>query len=226
MISIKTDFTGSIFVWTKDYLIQVLTTGKNPILTNPLLIHAINVIDRADFVPERLKSQAYNDVEIQLGYGESLTKPTTLMHMLELLRPDYGQKILDIGSGTGYAATILGVVVGASGSVYSLERIQWLWEQARINYLKYKNQAPNVNFLYRDGLDGLANQAPFDRIHIAFAVDKVPDILKNQLKVNGGILVAPTKDYNLKVIERNGIEQFTEETLPGVYIEVGKTGLA
>jgi len=124
MINIKTNFGSGVFTWTKEYMIQLLTTGKNPVVTNPLLINALTEIDRADFVPERLKRQAYIDVELNIGFGESLTKPTTLFLMLNKLNPDVGQKILDLGSGTGYSATILGHIASKTGSVFSLERVQ------------------------------------------------------------------------------------------------------
>jgi len=72
----------------------------------------------------------------------------------------------------------------------------------------------------------LANQAPFDRIHIAFAIESIPENLKRQLKVNGGMLICPTSDYNLKIVERNGIDEFVEEIVPGLVMEAGKSGLA
>jgi protein-L-isoaspartate(D-aspartate) O-methyltransferase len=225
-MQIKTNFATGVFTWTKEYLIQVLTTGKNPIVVSPLLIDAINKVDRKDFVPEMLKHMAYNDVELHIGHGESLSKPTIIMSMLQALKPDVGQKILDIGTGTGYVATILGYIVGEKGSVFSIDRIQWLWEQARVNHSKYKPLSPNVLFMYRDGLDGLPQQSPYDRILVSFAIDQIPDALKRQLKVNNGMLVVPTKDYNLRVIERHSIDEFTEEIIPGIYIDQGKSGLA
>lgn len=218
--------SGGVFSWSRQYLLQVLTTGKNPIVTNNALMLAFAEIDRADFVPERLKAKAYNDAELEVGFGERLTKPTVIAHMLNVLKPEYGQKMLDIGTCTGYTATLLGLVAGEKGAVYTIERVQWLWEQSRVNHAKYKQKAPNVHFLYRDGLEGLAMQAPFDRIHIAFAVEKVPEVLKKQLKVNNGILVCPTTDYNLRVVERHGIDDYTEEIIPGLVIDHGKGGLA
>ncbi len=225
-MNIKTNFVPGVFVWNKEYLVQVLTTGKNPVVTSPMLIDAINKIDRKDFVPEMLKHLAYHDTELSIGHGENLTKPTVLFKMLNLLNLSVGQKVLDIGSGTGYCATIMGYIVGKTGSVFSLDRLQWLWEQSRLNYSKYKDIAPNVHFMYRDGMEGLLTQSPFDRIHVSFAVDSVPESLKKQLKVNGGILVIPTKDYNIRVIERHGIEDYMEEIVPGIYIDHGKQGLA
>ncbi|CAG1021171.1 partial Protein-L-isoaspartate O-methyltransferase, partial [Patescibacteria group bacterium] len=96
--------TGAVFKWTKEYLVQVLTDGANPIVTDPLLINALNKIDRKDFLPDTLKNQAYNDVELEIGYSEVLNKPTIIAQMLALLKPKYGGRYLDIGTGTGYSA--------------------------------------------------------------------------------------------------------------------------
>ncbi|MBE0573721.1 methyltransferase domain-containing protein [Candidatus Dojkabacteria bacterium] len=217
--------TGAVFKWTKEYLVQVLTDGANPIVTDPLLINALNKIDRKDFLPDTLKNQAYNDVELEIGYSEVLNKPTIIAQMLALLKPKYGGRYLDIGTGTGYSAMILAFVAGDEGHVYTIERVQWLWEQASTYAKKYKD-INNIDFLYRDGMDGLPQKAPFDGIHIAFALESVPENLKMQLKVNGGLLVCPTTDMNLRVIQRTAIDQYEEEIVPGFIFNKGKVGLA
>lgn len=217
--------TGAVFKWTKEYLVQVLTDGANPIVTDPLLINALNKIDRKDFLPDTLKNQAYNDVELEIGYSEVLNKPTIIAQMLALLKPKYGARYLDIGTGTGYSAMILAFVAGDEGHVYTIERVQWLWEQASTYAKKYKD-INNIDFLYRDGMDGLPQKAPFDGIHIAFALESVPENLKMQLKVNGGLLVCPTTDMNLRVIQRTAIDQYEEEIVPGFIFNKGKVGLA
>jgi len=218
--------TGMVFQWTKEYMVKVLTTGKNPIVTDPLLINALQKIDRQDFVPELLRKQAYADVELDIGYGEKLTKPTAIAQMLALLKPTYGGKYLDIGTGTGYAAIILGFVAGDQGHVYTIERVQWLWEMARDNSKKYQDVVKNVDYLYRDGIEGLLAKAPFDGIHITFAHKEIPQNLLTQLKPNGGRLVVPTEDMNLKVIERKGLEEYEEEIVPGFLFDGYKEGIA
>jgi len=218
--------TGMVFQWTKEYMVKVLTTGKNPIVTDPLLINALQKIDRQDFVPELLRKQAYADVELDIGYGEKLTKPTAIAQMLALLKPTYGGKYLDIGTGTGYAAIILGFVAGDQGHVYTIERVQWLWEMARDNSKKYQDVVKNVDYLYRDGIEGLLAKAPFDGIHITFALKEIPQNLLTQLKPNGGRLVVPTEDMNLKVIERKGLEEYEEEIVPGFLFDGYKEGIA
>jgi len=225
MINLNAYNNGAIFQWSKDYLIKILTSGKDPIVKDSTLVTALQKIDRQDFVPELLKKQAYADVELEIGYGEKLNKPTVIAQMLALLKPKYGGKYLDIGTGTGYSAIVLGFIAGNEGHVYTIERVQWLWEQARQNAYKYQ-KITNVDFLYRDGQDGLIGKAPFDAIHIAFALKEIPNIIKNQLKPNNGILVCPTEDLNLRVIIRKGLDEFEEEIIPGFIFNSVKSGVA
>lgn len=225
MINVSSLGSSKVFSWTKEYLVKLLTTGKNPIVTDPTMISALTNIDRANFVPSQFKNQAYSDLELDIGYGEKLTKPTVVAQMIALLKPKFGGKYLDIGTGTGYSAALLAFVAGDQGHVYTIERVQWLWEMARTNIGRY-HDLRNIDFLYRDGLEGLVNQAPFDGIHIAFAVKEVPEKLKMQLKVGDGRLVCPTEDMNLRIIERTGVDQWTEEIVPGFVFGSGKEGLA
>jgi len=217
--------SSAVFKWTKEYLVQLMTSGKDPIITDPLLINALQKIDRKDFVPRLLESQAYSDVELDIGYGEKLNKPTIIAQMLSYLKPKYGGRYLDLGTGTAYVAGVLGFVSGDTGKVFSIERVQWLWEQARTNIQKYK-ELSNVQLIYRDGVEGLVNQAPFDGIHIGFSLEEIPEKLKLQLRVGGGRLVCPTNDNYLRVIERKTIEEFEEERIPGFMIDKVKDGMA
>ncbi len=224
-MNVKPFGTAAIFQWSKEYLINVMSTGRNPVLTDPILINALFKIDRKDFVPNNYKNQAYADIDIDIGYEEKLSKPTAIIQMLSLLKPKFGGKYLDIGTGTGYTAVVLGFVAGNEGRVYTVERIQWLWEQARMNSTKYK-EVNNVDYIYRDGMEGLMNQAPFDGIHVAFALEEVSETLKMQLNQEGGRLVCPTIDGNVKIIQRNGHSEFEEEIVHGVVFDKGKEGIA
>jgi len=225
MINIAGVQGSGVFKWTKDYLVKVLSSGKNPVITDPMLINAFLRIDRKDFVPEALKNKSYDDIELDIGYSEKLNRPTVIAQMLSLVKPKLGGKYLDIGTGTGFSAAVLAFVAGEMGHVYTIERVQWLWEQAKQNFQKYKN-LKNIDLLYRDGIAGLVNQAPFDGIHIAFAMEEVPEKLKSQLKVKTGRLVCPTIDNNLRIIERTSLTEYVEEIVPGFIFEKAKEGLA
>lgn len=217
---------SNVFKWSKEYLVKILSEGNNPILKDPILMNAFNVVDRKDFVPLNLVSQAYNDVELDIGYGERLSKPTIIAHMISLLNPKVGGKYLDLGSGTGFSAAIIAYVTGNTGKVYSIERTQWLWETARTNIQKYRDLKDIIQFVYRDGSDGLVNQAPFDGIHISYAIDNVSENLKMQLKMEGGILVHPDTQGYLRVIKRTSLNDFEEERIPGFILQLGKSGVS
>lgn len=225
MININPYGTANVFSWTKEYLLSVLMGGKKPILTDPLLINAFTNVDRKDFVPEKQQNLAYGDYEVDIGYSEKLNKPTIIAQMLSYLSPQYGGKYLDVGAGTGYSSAILGFCAGDAGRVFSLERVQWIFENAKLNLKKYPN-IKNIELVYRDGSEGLLQKAPFDGIHIAFADDVIADKLKMQLKPEGGILVHPTTENNLKIIKRNGIDSFSEEEVSGFIFTPSKAGTA
>ncbi len=224
-MKINTFSAGAVFKWTKEYLIKVLTQSKNPIVTDPMIVNALNRIDRKDFLPDTLKEQAYNDIELDIGYSQVLNKPTVIAQMIAVLKPKFGGRYLDIGTGTGYSSMLLSFIAGDEGHVYTMERVQWIWENASQNAKKYP-ELKNIDFLYRDGLDGLPQKAPFDGIHVAFALETIPENLKMQLKVNGGRLVCPTTDMNLKVVERKGIDEYEEEIVPGFIFDKAQHGLA
>ena len=217
--------SGQVFSWTKDYLFQYLTSTKNPVLSDPKIIAAFNYVDRADFVPYEVKNKAYEDIELKIGNNEELTRPSVVARMLESLKPVKGGKYLDIGTGTGYFAVLLGFVIGEKGKVYTVERVQWLWEMARSNFSKYKD-INNIYFLYRDGFLGLNEQAPFNGIHISFAMKDIPLDIKMQLDINSGKLVVPTTEMDLRIIERIGKEDFIEEIIPGFVFKEGRDGVA
>lgn len=221
---INTGATGAVFSWDKNYLFKVLTEGKHAPITLPNVALAFRNIDRADFVPFKLKEQAYQDLDLDIGHGEKFTRPTVLAKMVNLLEPNEGGSYLDVGTGTGYFAILLGFLAGPSGKVFTLERVQWLWEQARQNASHYK-KINNIKFLYRDGMSGLPEQAPYDGIHFSFSIENVPLGLKMQLKV-GAKMIVPGKDYNIRVIKRMGQEDFEEEIIPGIILQEGKEGVA
>lgn len=226
MVDIKQFGGANLFKWDKDYLFRVLTSGKTPPISDPKLAMAFRQIDRKDFVPEKLQDSAYMDVDLDIGFGERFTRPTVLAQMASLLVLRPGGNYLDIGTGSGFFACIMGFMAGPEGHVYSLERVQLIWERARSNYVKYKEMLKNIDFLYRDGMEGLPQKAPFNAIHVSFAMDSVPQHLKMQLSQEGGKMVLPTKDNDLRLITRVDRENYEEEIIPGFIFNPGKEGLA
>jgi len=196
------------FKWTHEYMNLVLTIGKSKILSNPLLTKAFNEVDRADFIPKKYKSDSYTDIEIPLGWGESLPSPTVTATMLQLIDIKKGGRYLEIGTGSGYTACLIATAIGKRGEVISIERNQFLTEIAKINASKYPF-LKNLKIILGDGKNGLPQSAPFDGIIIGASVDEVPEIIKGQLKI-GGKLISATNQNALKLIERKSVKTYKE----------------
>jgi len=206
--------TSTIYTWTRDHLVNVLTQGPTKVVNDPLIANALKQVDRQDFVPDDQKGLAYTDQPLPIGYEQTISQPTVVAQMLELLKPREGKKFLDIGAGSGYVSALLGFIAGDNGKVFALERNQYLADMARENLSKYPNISPRVEVMFKDGAKGLPDHAPFDFVHCAAAFDIIPNELKNQLVV-GGHLVAPTKNNDIRVIERVSPTEFDERVYEG-----------
>lgn len=152
------------------------------------IVAAFQKVKREDFVPQHLVGYAYEDMALPVMDGSTLSQPSTVAFMLNLLEPKEDSKVLEIGSGSGYALALLSEIV-SKGKVYGIEIIQELGVKSR-DYLKDKS---NVEILIRDGSKGLPEFAPFDRILISAASSGIPRHLLPQLGENG-ILVAAVKN--------------------------------
>jgi protein-L-isoaspartate(D-aspartate) O-methyltransferase len=191
-------------------------------------------VPREEFVPEDLKFYAYEDRPLPIGYGQTISAPSIVAYMTELLDPDVGHKVLEIGTGSGYQAAVLAEIVAPEsaprdtwGHVWSIERIPELAEWARDN-LGRTGYSDRVTVVVGDGTLGLPEEAPFDRIIVTAAAPKVPEPLLEQLKP-GGRLVIPvgdtwTQDLLLIVKKETGeIEEVP--TIPVLFVPlIGKHG--
>lgn len=181
-------------------------------LKNPLLIEAFRKIDRKEFLPEDLKDFAYVDEPLPIGEGQTISQPWTVAFMLELLDPKPGENIMEIGYGSGWVTALL-AVVGAN--IYAIERIPKLCEWGKSNLEKYKFK--NVQFFCQDGTRGLPEIAEdidgFDKIIVAAAGENLPQAWKDQLKIDGKIVV-PIK-HGIFVFVKKSETEFTKEEYPG-----------
>ncbi len=139
------------------------------------------------FVSDNLKNHAYIDTPLQIGKDQTISAPHMVAIMCEALDIKEGQKILEIGTGSGYHAAIVSKLVGETGHVYTTERIESLAENAKKN-LEAAN-ITNVTVELGDGSLGLEKYSPYDRIYVTCAAPKVPDPLINQLKNLGKLLI-------------------------------------
>jgi len=163
-------------------------------LKTPEIIAAFKKIKRVDFLREEYKHLAEIDEPLPIGYGQTISQPLTVAFMFELLQPKKGDKILDIGSGSGWTTALLAEIVGESGKVYGIEIIPELKEFGEKNVSKYNFIKKGiVKFVCGDGSQGLPSEKPFDKILVSASAESVPNSLKEQLK-NNGRMVIPVKN--------------------------------
>lgn len=168
-------------------------------ITDEVVLSAMNDIPRHIFVDEALSSRAYEDISLPIGFGQTISQPYIVARMIELARGGKNiVKALEIGTGCGYQAAVLGRVAKA---VHSVERIAPLIAKARKNLREIRLN--NVKVKYADGTLGLTEFAPYNAIVMAAAATHIPEELLEQLAI-GGRLVMPigAESQKLTVVER------------------------
>ena len=154
-------------------------------IVDPTILRAFESVPHEAFVPEEYANYAYRDGSLPLGGGQNVTSPLLLASMFVVLDPSGAEKVLEIGTGSGYSAALLGRM---ARRVFTLERNQKLARIAQANWNDARSDG--VIGFNEDGLAGLEMHQPFDRILLNGAVEEIPSALLDQL-ADGGILVAP-----------------------------------
>lgn len=190
-------------------------------ITDEVVLAAMNAVPRHIFIDEALASRAYDDVSLPLGFGQTISQPYVVARMIEILRNGKPlNSVLEVGTGCGYQAAVLARV---ARQVYSVERVQLLFERAQENL--HELQTQNVSVHYADGNVGLPDVAPFDGIIMAAAATHVPQALLQQLSV-GGRMVLPlgAHEQYLCLIERDaqGFHETRLEPVKFVPLLMGK----
>ncbi|MDP3966488.1 MAG: methyltransferase domain-containing protein [archaeon] len=168
------------------------------------ILDAFEKVDRSFFVTQNLKEEAYKDIPLPIGHNQTISQPYTIAFMLMLLEVRDGQKILEIGSGSGYVLSLL-AEMNKNGEIYGVEKIKELAENSKEKLKKYKN----VKVVQGDALNELQNEN-FDRIIASASFSELPQkIVNNQLKIKG-ILVAPVVSsiVVIKKGSRNKVEEY------------------
>ena len=174
------------------------------------VLDAMLTVPRHVFVPEPQRSSAYDDSPLPIGHGQTISQPYIVAFMTEALDIAPGHRVLEIGTGSGYQAAVLGSL---AKDVFTIEIVPPLAERARetLSALGYRN----IQVRTGNGYLGWPEHAPFDRIMVTAAPDDVPPALLQQLKV-GGLMAIPvgTVTQELRILRRTGTGTETLRTLP------------
>jgi len=205
---------------TRDRLVTRLRDNG---IRNEKVLKAIATTARHEFVDEALSSRAYEDTALPIGQSQTISQPWVVACMTEaLLECGTVEKVLEVGTGSGYQAAILAALVP---KVFTLERIEELLRQARRRF--HKLGLNNIYTRYEDGHLGWPSQAPFDGIVITAAATEIPEELLEQLRV-GDILVAPVERQGMQrlLYFRRTEDGFEEKDLGGVIFVPLLSGLS
>jgi len=187
---------------------------KESWLKTPRIIDAFRKIKRADFLPDDLKDWAESDQALPIVYDQTNSQPLTVAFMLELLEPKEEEKILDIGSGSGWTTALLAEIVGQNGEVIAIDIIPELVEFGKNNIGKYNFLEKGiVKLICADGSKGYEPEAPYDKILVSASAEKLPEAYDEQLKI-GGKIVIPIRDSIWLFIKKSD-KNFDKFEYPG-----------
>jgi protein-L-isoaspartate(D-aspartate) O-methyltransferase len=193
-------------------------------LKTPSLIDAFKTIDRGDFVPANVKEYTYYNDPLPIGFEQTISQPLTVAFMLELLDLKAGDKVLEIGSGSGWQTALIAKMIEHIGGaaedkdgrygMVAIERIPGLKEMTVNNIKKYGFiERGVVKVVLGDGSKGYESEAPFDKIIAAASAIEVPENWKQQLII-GGRIVAPVGG-SIVVLDKTGKNDFEEREFRG-----------
>ncbi|MBI1936814.1 MAG: protein-L-isoaspartate(D-aspartate) O-methyltransferase [Ignavibacteriales bacterium] len=191
----------------KNELVEILAKRD---ISNPRVLDAFRKVERHLFVPDIMKQHAYTDVALPIGYGQTISQPYTVAFMTEALDPKPGQKILEVGTGSGYQAAILNQM---GVRVFTIERSLELYNRA----LKIFDQLGlKIACRCSDGTLGWDEFAPFDGIIVTAGGPTIPQNLIKQLAINGRMVI-PVGDRNkqtMKIITKISDGEYTSKEAP------------
>lgn len=177
-------------------------------IRDPRVLEAMEWVPRHEFVPRKLLSLAYNDRALPIGFEQTISQPYTVAFMCQEARVEAGDRVLEIGTGSGYGAALLSLL---AREVHTIERIETLYTSAkdRLGLLGYKNAHCHLD----DGTLGLPSCAPFDAIIVAAGTETMPDAFQEQLAEDGRLIIpiGPLAHQQMIRLTRQGHEFIRED---------------
>ena len=188
-------------------------------ITDPQVLAAMTRVPRHLFVPPERRHEAYEDRPLPIGLGQTISQPYIVAYMTEALKPSKTDRVLEIGTGSGYQAAVLS---GLVREVYTIEIVRELADRARVTLDSLGMK--NVSVRHGNGYLGWPDAAPFTRIIVTAAPETLPQVLVDQL-APGGILIAPVgrAEQMMTIVEKTPAGVVKRETIPVLFVPmVGK----
>jgi len=209
-------FTRGIGMTSQRTRDRLVTRLREEGISNEAVLDVIRNTPRHLFVDEALASRAYEDTALPIGYNQTISQPYIVAVMTDLVVRGNPQKVLEIGTGSGYQAAILAPLVS---KIYTVERIKPLAVQARQRFRQLGLR--NIRASYSDGTEGLPDFAPYDAIITTAATETIPEALMEQLSPRGGRLIIPVGGRDrqtLTLVTRNGDSYEQEDLDPVIFV--------
>ena len=209
-------FTRGIGMTSQRTRDRLVTRLREEGISNEAVLDVIRNTPRHLFVDEALASRAYEDTALPIGYNQTISQPYIVAVMTDLVVRGNPQKVLEIGTGSGYQAAILSHLVP---KIYTVERIKPLAVQARQRFRQLGLR--NIRASYSDGTEGLPDFAPYDAIITTAATEAIPEALMEQLSPRGGRLIIPVGGRDrqtLTLVTRNGDSYEQEDLDPVIFV--------
>ena len=200
----------------RNRMVETQLAGRD--IKDPRVLEAMRKVARHRFVPYRLQAEAYDDTPLPIGEGQTISQPYIVAYMTQLIEPRATDRVLEIGTGSGYQAAVLAELVK---EVHTIEIVPGLATRARtvLDELGYTNIRTRLG----DGYAGWPEAAPFDKVIVTAAPDQVPQALVNQL-ADDGIMVVPVGrgDQIMTVLRRTKEGVVRRETIPVRFVPMIK----
>ena len=215
---------ASDFAAARQRMVEEQLKAPDRAITNQRVLQAMATVPRHEFVPESVREMAYGDHPLPIGHGQTISQPYIVAFMTEQLQPRATDRVLEIGTGSGYQAAILSALVA---EVYTIEIVEPLARRAEsdLQRLGYKN----VKVKAGDGYQGWPEAAPFDTIIVTCAPERIPQPLVDQLKEGGRMIipVGASHDQQLYLLQKRGKKVEQRAVLPVRFVPMtGKKGAA